>query len=333
MTKTLLIVDGTAPKPYDPETLLREGMGGTEATVIRIAEALAKNSLLEIIVEQHNREEPYVAYDDAVLTHANYVPPDTCQQADYVVSLRYPPLVPLMQARFPRAKHFLWCHDLLGPELARDMLELKNFTAIAVSNFHKTQMQEVLRPQGYTGQFQIKVIYNPIADDLLPDSTLIDRNKLLWMSSPHKGLEHALAMFTNLRSFNPDFKLLVANPGYLPSADTKQDNVVALGSLPNHEVIKHLRTSLCLFYPNPIYPETFGLVLAEANAVGTPVIAHRMGAAFEVLNHPYEVMDCRNPQTVINRVMRWYEGDRPRVKGNPKFRTSEVIKSWMRLLG
>jgi glycosyltransferase involved in cell wall biosynthesis len=324
--KVVLFVDGTCPKPYDPHVLETEGMGGTEATVTRVAEGLAKTGLFEeVYVEQHNRIK------DSDEFGAFYCPPDSVGHADYVISLRYPQLVALMQKRFPKAKHYLWNHDLMQPSFASDMVALSNYTAIAVSNYHKTQMQTVLVPQGYNGQFPVKVVYNPIADDLNSDDTPYDKNKLVWTSSPHKGLEHALNIFNNLRSFNRDFTLYVANPGYLASKGDLPSGVVSLGQLPHSQVIQHVRNSLCLFYPNPVFPETFGLVLAEANAVGTPVLTHPFGAAKEVLYHPAETLDCRNPKAVIDRVMAWHSGERVKVKANPKFRLTEVLKSWMRL--
>jgi glycosyltransferase involved in cell wall biosynthesis len=331
--KVLLIVDGTCPKPYDPGTFAAEGMGGTEATVIRIAEGLAATGLFNVLVEQHNRSVMYSNLEgfENNYRRACYVPPETADRADYVISLRYPPLLALMQKRFPNARHYLWNHDLLIPDYAQQMVELSNYTAVAVSNYHKTQMQTVLAPQGYTGQFPVKVVYNPIADDLVPDETPIDRNKLVWTSSPHKGLDYALAIFRNLRNFNPDFRLHIANPGYLPSSDTQDDGVVSLGSLRHSDVIKEVRNSLCLFYPNASFPETFGIVLAESNAVGVPVLTHPIGAATEVLYHPSETLDCRNPKSVIDRVMAWHSGNRPKVKANPKFRLSAVIQSWKRL--
>lgn len=324
----ILFVDGTAPKPYDPDTLNTEGLGGTEATVIRVAEGLAATGLFQVHVEQHNRTEGRIRSGDS---NVAYHEPDLLAHADYVVSLRYPQLIPLMQARFPKAKHYLWNHDLMQPNVADMLVALSGFEAIAVSNYHKLQMQCVLKPQGYTGQFPIKVLYNPIADDLVPDGTPYDKNKLLWTSSPHKGLDYAFSVFNNLLQFNANFKLYVANPGYLPSDSRAQPSVIPLGSISHAEVIAHLRTALCLFYPNTVFPETFGIVLSEADAVGTPVITHPLGAAGEVLNHPYETVNCRSPKAIIDRVMAWHNGDRPHVKANPKFRLTTVVKSWLRL--
>jgi len=326
--KTILFVDGTCPKSYDPGTLATEGMGGTEATVIRIAEGLAATGLFSVYVEQHNSEHPR-RYG------AVYCAAGICSNPDYVISLRYPPLLALMQKRFPNAKHYLWHHDLLQPSYAEQMVQLSDYTAIAVSNYHKNQMQTVLGPQGYgpDKHFPIKVCYNPIADDLQPDETPVDRNKLVWTASPHKGLDHALSIFNNLRSFNRDFTLYVSNPGYLDSKGDLPDGVISLGKLPHRECLQHVRSALALWYPNPVFPETFGLILAEANSVGTPVLAHRFGAAPEVTYHPYELLDCRNTRSVIDRVMSWYNGDRPRVKGKKEFRLSSVIETWKKVLG
>src|SRR5581483_2147599 len=45
-----------------------------------------------------------------------------------------------------------------------------------------------------------------------------------------------------------------------------------------------------VFYPKFVLPETFGLVFAEASAVGTPVLTHDCGAAAEVLADPRQVL-------------------------------------------
>lgn len=324
----ILFLDECCNKIYDPHVLATEALGGTEATVVRIAEGLAKTGLFEVYVEQHCRSE------DRSDFHARYVPPDRVHDPDYVISLRLPQTLGKAKVRFPKAKHYLWNHDLMGPDFSRDLIALSGFEAIAVSNFHKTQMQEQLKPMGYSidRHFPIRVLYNPIDDDLQPDDTPVDRNKLVFFSSPHKGLEYTLEVFKNLRSFNSEFCLYVANPGYYPDAGGNLCGLRNLGALRHESIIGHVRSSLCVFYPNTVFPETFGLVFAEADAVGTPVITHNMGAASEVLFHPYEYLDCRNPKAVIERVMSWYNGDRPRVKARKEFWLSSVIKNWIRML-
>jgi glycosyltransferase involved in cell wall biosynthesis len=202
---------------------------------------------------------------------------------------------------------------------------------LVVSHFHKQQTVDTLVKYGYSGSPPTQVIYNPIDDNLKPDSTPYDKNQLCFISSPHKGLDYALDIFGHLQKLNPDFRLHVTNPGYFPDSGKKPPGVVLHGSVSRNEVATLLRTSLCLFYPNIVFPETFGLVLAEANAVGTPVLTHRMGAAAEVCDVPStEVIDCRDPNEVIKQVMYWRDGARPTVRGKSQFRLARVIQAWVR---
>lgn len=324
----VLFIDEVCPFPYDANTLAERACGGTESSVIRVAEGLAATGLFRVIVEQHCRH-PHVTRD---YQNPEYTRTGCTSHADYVVSLRSPETLRKAKQRFPKARrHYVWAHDLGSAEWAHELVKHTDFTTIAVSNFHKTQLQQALYPQWYGGQFPINVVYNPIPDSLLPDETPYDKNKLVWTSSPHKNLPNALAIFENLRSFNPDFRLYVANPGYLPDYSESIDGVIPLGSLPHHEVIKHVREALCLYYPNWTFAETFGISMVEANAVGTPVLTHGIGAAREVLFHPSETTECRNPKNVIDRVLAWHSGNRPKVKANQKFRLSSVISSWRRL--
>lgn len=324
--KVVLFIDEVCNKPYDPHVLATEALGGTEATVVRVAEGLAGTGIVRVIVQQHNR-------DEVALFKARYRGDKDNREVapDYVISLRSPETLRRAKERFPRARHFLWNHDLMGVDTAKGIISQSGFEAIAVSNFHKTQIQQVLYPQGYDGQFPVKVIYNPIADDLAPDSTPVDPNKLIWMASSHKGLDYALAVFENLCNFNPEFNLYVCSPGYFPDPTSVPHSVRLLGALPHQSAIEHLRSSLLLLHVGFNFPETFGCILAEADAVGTPALAHSHGAAAEVLYHPSETLDCRNPKSVIDRVMAWHSGNRPKVKANPKFRLSAVIQSWKRL--
>lgn len=54
----VLFIDPCCPKPYDPQVLATESLGGTEATVIRVAEGLASKDHV-VVVKQHNRTDEY----------------------------------------------------------------------------------------------------------------------------------------------------------------------------------------------------------------------------------------------------------------------------------
>lgn len=321
MKPVVLFIDTVCPKTYDPE--MSEGCGGTEFTVMQIAEALDKTGKYLIAVEQHNRKESRGFYHKLG---------DTAS-ADYVVCLRDPAALEAARSRFPKAKLYLWSHDLASPSLFSDLSLFERVGLVAnlvVSNYHRQQTLGVLRSQSPDAKLRCLTVYNPISDSLKPDGSEFDKNQLCFISSPHKGLDNALAIFSYLRKLNPEFTLHVTNPGYYKNALKEQDGVVFHGSVSHSEVIALLRKSLCLFYPNTVFPETFGKVMAESNAVGTPVIAHQFGAVPEVTDHPMEFLDCRDPQAVVNRVMEFYNGMRPTVRLKPHFRLSKVIQTWIK---
>lgn len=329
----VLFYDTVCPKQYDLHTLETEALGGTEATVIRVAHALAKLGK-RVTMAQHNRH----AFKN--VQGVSYLNPSLSAQDDYdtIVLIRNFSAIPELSVRYKNAKIIVWLHDLAAPWLLMNSEVIKKYKPliITVSDFHKTNIQQALRSHlDVLDMPPVKRIYNPLAEYCNRErSEAHDPDKLIFFSSPHKGLLDTLKLFVRLKTFNPNFKLYIANPGYLELPDNLGDltDVVILNKLPHKEVIEHVKNSLCVFYPNYVFPETFGLVLAEANAVGTPVLTHRHGAAGEVLCHPAETVDCREIKAVVDRVMSWYNGSRPIVKGKDDFNLSHIAKQWMKIL-
>ena len=180
-------------------------------------------------------------------------------------------------------------------------------------------------------------IYNPVEDSLRVEPVTVDRNRMILFSTPNKGASQVVAAFGAVRNALPSMQLDIAGSTeavleqYVPGV-ARMAGIRILGRLPRDEVLAYVRTSLCVFYPQYEHPETFGLVFAEANAVGTPVIAHDFGAAREVLGDPEQLVDARDHEAVVARVARWREGGRPRVHGRDAFRASTVIGEWRHLL-
>src|SRR5690242_3214476 len=120
--KSLLILDVTCPKPYDAFTLRQEPMGGTEATVVRVAEGLAETGQLEVFVAQHNRraiqeegKAHYISFDEL---------PDSPHA---VVVLRVPDLLPDVHACYPKSQIYLWLHDYNQEAVNRWIEPLREF--------------------------------------------------------------------------------------------------------------------------------------------------------------------------------------------------------------
>jgi glycosyltransferase involved in cell wall biosynthesis len=131
--------------------------------------------------------------------------------------------------------------------------------------------------------------------------------------------------------------------------------------LPHARILAEVRTALCVFYPNFVLPETFGLVLAEAQAVGTPVLTHDCGAVREILADPSQILPvtrgARNYERIagllpsgarrhlapwadrlgvfapyVERLIALRSGTRPAAIDDPRFDLTAVVQRWRALL-
>ena len=103
--------------------------------------------------------------------------------------------------------------------------------------------------------------------------------------SSEKGVETLLNAW---RELGNTLKLKIVGDGPL-APRIKQvaqgnSNIEWLGSKSAREVYALMRNATCLIFPSEWY-ETFGLVVIEALAHGTPVIASRIGGVAEIVEH------------------------------------------------
>jgi glycosyltransferase involved in cell wall biosynthesis len=351
MSSTLFF-DPACQQPYDSRTLLHQAMGGTEATVTRVADAL------DALVVQHNRTEPY----------GRYRVPEKMSGITSVVINRDSRALPRVRELYPNARVYLWLHDRLKPGSKRagwlgstaDLLRELAVTIVCVSDTQRRGVEAALRTLRIE-DLPTHTIYNPIDDALAPDGSPVDVSKLVYFSSPNKGLKFALDAFRAMRRQMPDLRLVVGNPGYKTRRSILIDGVEYLGPQPQARIHAEVRTALCTFFPNFVIPETFGLVFAESNALGTPVLTHDCGAAVEVIGDRSQIL----PVTVADRVYEallgqmspgwragparvaaslglfdayaerihaWRAGSRPSVGPDPRFRLAGVTDQWRALL-
>lgn len=347
----ILFIDFTCVVPYSDKSLDKKTIiAGTERTVIYVAEELAKEH--EIYVAQHCRTDAelsrnqvqYINFDSARSLIGD-------KQPNIVIIIRDYKRLDEFASLYSRAKIFLWMHTIPNAKIIsyRKILARYNCTILCVSKFHKQVITQMLHGHWYNNlfnvfsprrTFDIRVIYNPIPNNLMPDNTPINKNKLIFCSSPNKGIGETILNFNKVTEVLPDMVLYIANPGYMALKGYKHldekllnnPKIVVLGHLKQQELLQHVREAFCVFCPQTYKPETFGLVYAEANAVGTPVLAYDFGAAKEVLNGEEQVVDIKRSDIVIKRLSDWYQYGRPKVDGKDIFRLSNVIKAWNNLL-
>lgn len=348
----VLFFDPSCRQPYDSGTLRQQAMGGTEATVVRVADAL------EALVSQHNRTE----------TSGRYRRPEKNPDVTRVIVNRDSRALPRVRELYPNAQVFLWLHDQLRPGSKRagwlastaHLLRERAVTVVCVSDSQRQGVAAALSTLGLE-RLRAHTIYNPIDDALAPDGSPVDRNKLIFFSSPNKGLKFTLDAFRALRRQMPELRLLVGNPGYKVRKSVMIAGVEYLGPQPQARIHAEVRTALCTFFPNFVIPETFGLVFAESNALGTPVLTCDRGSAVEVLGGHEQVVGVTLADRVyegllssmspawragparlaaslglfdayVERVRTWRDGARPTVGPDPRFRLATVAEQWKKLL-
>jgi phosphatidylinositol alpha-mannosyltransferase len=107
-------------------------------------------------------------------------------------------------------------------------------------------------------------------------------------TEPRKGFAVLLAAFTELARRRPGVRLLVAGPGepaeLLDDVPARlREQIVFLGLIPEQDKPRMLRSVHVYAAPN-IGGESFGMILTEAMAAGTPVVASDMDAFRRVLD-------------------------------------------------
>lgn len=325
----ILFVDSTCPKPYNVDSLQSStGIGGTEITVAILAKELARQGH-HVWVYQANRDT--FETDHGV----KFAPFDGCIEYSYpdvVIVLRNPMVLPLMHQTYPDAKLIFWVHDLadyLAPHA--DVINTVAPTIVGVSQFHKTDIIDTLKATtGAPINSTITHIYNPI----IPVKPTVKETRLVWASSPHKGLAYGLAVFKHLRrKVDLGLQLHVMNPGYFESSkDSMGEGVTILEPMPYNKSVQYIANSRMLFYPNTEYRarETFGRVVAEAQSAGVPALYHAMGAANEVGCDSNPPIDCRDLTKVENTVRAILDGV-VTASGNNKMSLDAVINDWTHL--
>jgi len=331
----IVFVDVTHPGTYDFNTLKQQALGGTEASLLRTAAILAQSH--QVSIYQKNRTQTLVDQGINFLDQQQW---KRLSAPDALVVLRQFKQVRAVHKRFPTSRLFLWIHTYKNTEYALKKLLIprNSFSIICNSQTHARHTDRILNRSWIGrllklsgGTVPVHYCYNPIPEVATAPQTK-DPNKLLFLSSPNKGLSQVLECFYWLYEKKPELQLYIANPGYRADAEiAAHPGITVLGNLPHDQVIEHLSTALCLFYPQDVFAETFGLIYAEANAVGTPVIAHDIGSAREIL-HPNNPVVNANDYSGILHILETWQQHLPEVHYKGDFSETSIHKHWQILL-
>ena len=267
----ILIYVGYQKESVNKEYWLSKGMGGSEYCVMKLSEQFANNghdvTITGGITDQDVDGVKYRSIESFINSGENYF--------DIVISTNYIHYIQMLDDfGIDYGKSYFWIHNeefytwYNGVELPNEGLDYLNHDKldkiIAVSEWQKNVLVEKygLEPS------KVSVIGNAISpsdfDDINQEKY---KNKVIYTSSPDRGLVQLLDIWPKLKKINPELTLWIAAPPYTKDwdfslLDTLPLDVRWLGHLPPSELYKQIKSSEYWIYPST-YPETYCITALE----------------------------------------------------------------------
>ena len=352
MSRTVFF-DTVSPLPYDSRSFGERAVQGTEASVIRIADAVGA------WVMQHNRSSAW----------ERYLPLQALPGIEHVVVIRDSRALAQARDLFPDARLHLWLHDKMRPATKRgrrlraDAALLRQ--ARCPSSASRTRIGAMCSTPCTGPASQACRCARATTRSIRPCNPTARRSmSASWCSSLLRTRDWRSRWMPSARCAGQcrTCAWWSAIPATRPTPCASLAGVQFLGPQPQPAMHAQVRRSLCAFQPNFRIPETFGLVYAEAHALGTPVLTHDFGAAAEVVGDPRQVLAVKHSyrcyealvgrlqprwrmlparladaaglfDVYVDRIREWRAGARPEVRPDPRFALSALAAQWRELLG
>lgn len=208
---------------------------------------------------------------------------------------------PFRVARFHRGLKlggYRWLRALMAWQVLRRARQVST-----VSPYMVDQIQPLCR-------VPVAMVPNPIGPQVFAcrRQPAVGERRVVMVSSgsdPHKNVANGLRAFAALARQRPGLVLQVFGAGLGPDEATAHTwrlrapagSIQFLGAQPHHRVLRALSEAEVLLHPS--LEESFGAVLAEALAIGVPVVAGRSsGAVPWVVGEAGCLVDVRQPAAI-----------------------------------
>jgi glycosyltransferase involved in cell wall biosynthesis len=233
-----------------------------------------------------------------------------------------------------RSKHLTTLHGRLDLPDLQDLYKVfSKIPLVSISNNQRTPI---------TGANWVATIYHGLPTELLAFNP--DKGKYLAFIgriSPEKGLEHAMEMakrtgiklkiaakidLVDLHYFNTEIKSLLDH-----------ELIEYVGEIGEKDKSEFLGNALALLFPIK-WKEPFGLVMIEAMACGTPVIAYNRGSVPEVIDEGITGFIVNSVEEGVDAINRIHEIDRRTCRAvfekkyNAKRMTTDYLKVYEQLI-
>lgn len=277
--------------PFHGNSLAQRPLGGTETSIIRLAEAIS-NLGHEVIISSDIANPP--------LTQPLYVPTRSLPfvgAVDILIGIR-----DWRMCLYPvtAKKRFFWTGDAHDQPLTVGIGDIRVSRSIdkflAVSQWHADSMCE-------TSGFPLDktaIIRNGIQLELFSETLQKDPKRLIYSSTPYRGLIHLIEIFKEIQKRHPEASLHIFS-GYdvyqggrdsMTSLQKEFDtikeqlvtipNVTTYGNIMQGDLAKEFLRSSILAYPNT-FAETSCITAMEAQAAGCVPVTSALGALPETI--------------------------------------------------
>lgn len=329
---------------FDEELYKVKGMGGSETALIEVAKHLK---------EMTGRPVKVFAMREKDLVCESGVEYISNKALNEYFS-KYRPKVHIAwrhNIKITHAPTYLWCHDLVTPSVESQ----HNFDKIlCLTEFHKNY---VMAKQSVPAE---KIIVT--RNGLTPEKFAFERkpknpNKLVWMSSPDRGLVNCIPMLDIVKKTHPDIELHIFYGfdnlykfGLGALADKLQEMIKERPWIKYHGFMEQSKMyrEMCdaVVWPHCAnFIETFAITAIEQLALGVYPVTRRLGALQDTLKeaemHNYATLLSHDCVTTEEREA--YASEVCRVLDNKlwenitfdieKHAWATVAREWMKFMG
>jgi len=359
---------GQGLENWSPKTIREVGCGGSETAVAWTAKEMAKRDCLPYVYAMDNQ-----VWDGVIYRSYKDFRPDS-MSCHLFISSRIPDM---FHNNIPAIQKWLWGHDIhfwdrLTPEIAE-----KIDVIIALSQWHAGHLKRVYpflseaevidmdnNKLTYDDQWTAATFYPEAKATKLPKLAIIGNgidterfaeitekripNRFIWCSSPDRGLEEVLNMWTLIKKSLPDAELKIFYgweyfnsslwiPGQSELKERirkliQQDGVEWCGRVGQAQIAKELMKADVMLYPPPHqFRETYGIAFLEAQAAGVLCFYRKNGALGETIGSRGIALDMdMKPEEIVNTIVMSLLNKEMCEKKRAKARKYAMNRSWGR---
>ncbi len=295
MTAIVFLHDGT---DFSGETLRHSSMGGTESSIVQLAEALARRG--HDVSVFNGVKKPVQEFSVSWQPIA-----EAPQRASGEIGIAVGSPRAFRDLSF--ASNVLWLHNptKIRREIRRgNVLPLLRArpALVVLGAYHAAHVPRWLPVRSRT------VLHHGIHPDFFQKTPRADPPppRAIFTSQPYRGLDRVLHLWKNVKGRVPDAVLEVFAPkAHQAEANAKLaeiEGVAFRGSIPRAGIAAELAGTRVQLTPGH-HDETYCLAAAEATAAGVPIVTFGIGALAERVRNRETGFIVRNNAEFIDRTV------------------------------